>query len=109
MRFMIQIIPVDLGDDTYVFVEVEPSEIENAVDIGLPEVSHGAKETFAAALDHVLPVADIIVQKLRSLSSHPEEVEVTFGVNVGAEANAFIASSTLNANFSVRLAWIKSK
>jgi Trypsin-co-occurring domain 1 len=106
---MKQIIPVDLGDDTYVFVEVEPSEIEDSIDIGLPEIGHQVKETFATALDHVLPAADMMLQKLRSLSSHPEEIEVTFGVNIGTEVNAFIASSTLNANFSVRLAWIKPK
>ncbi len=106
---MKQIIPVDLGDDTCVFVEIELSEVEDTVDIGLPEIGHKAKEKFATALDHVLPIADMMLHKLRSLSSHPEEIEVTFGVNIGTEVNAFIASSTLNANFSVRLAWIKPR
>lgn len=106
---MKQIIPVDLGDDTYVFVEIEEPEIEGPIDIGLPEIGRKAKETFATALDHVLPVADMMIHKLRSLSSHPEEIEVTFGVNVGADTNAFIASSNVNANFNIRLAWIKSK
>ncbi len=107
---MKQIIPVDLGNDTHVFVEIEQQpEIEDTIDIGLPEVGHKTKETFATALDHVLPIADIVLHKLRSLSSRPEEIEVTFGVNVGTEVDAFIASSTINANFGIRLAWIKSK
>jgi Trypsin-co-occurring domain 1 len=105
---MKQIIPVNLGDDTFVFVEIDPPEVEDAIDIGLPEIGRKAKETFATALDHVLPVADMMVRKLRSLSSDPEQVEVTFGVNVGVETTAFIASSAINANFSVRIAWIKS-
>ena len=106
---MKQIIPVDLGDDTYVFVEIDPSEVEDAIDIGLTEIGHKAKETFVTALDHVLPIAEVMVRKLRSLPSDPAEVEVTFGVNVGLETSAFVASSTINANFSVRVAWIKSR
>jgi hypothetical protein len=42
---------------------------------------------------------------LRSLADAPDEVQVEFGLDLHAEAGAFIAAASTGANFKVMLTW----
>jgi hypothetical protein len=64
-----------------------------------------ARETFEDALGKVLPAARTVVEKLRTMASRPDEIEVTFGVNLSTMAGAFIASASAASNFSVTVRW----
>jgi hypothetical protein len=46
-----------------------------------------------------------VVTQLRSLAGSPDEVRVEFGLNLHAEAGAFIAAASTTATFTVTLAW----
>jgi hypothetical protein len=39
------------------------------------------------------------------MASKPDEIEVTFGINLSTQAGAFIASATAAANFGVTVRW----
>jgi hypothetical protein len=46
-----------------------------------------------------------VASQLRSLASAPDEVQVEFGLSLSAEAGAFIAAASTEANFKVSLTW----
>jgi hypothetical protein len=95
--------PLDAGST--IVVEVNEPETGGTVRASRGDKIERAKETLEAALDHVLPATKHIVDKLRTVTGHPDEIEVSFGVNLGSEAGAFIASASVEANFSVTIRW----
>lgn len=87
-------------------VELDESEQEGMVPAARPgEMATKAKHTFEEALEQIKPGADAIVAKLRGMSSRPDEMEITFGLKMSANAGAFIAASGVEANFTVLLRW----
>ena len=105
MKRMIEV-PLESGDSMLLEVELDEAEQDGMVPAARRgEVAAKAKQTFEEALEQIKPGADAIVTKLRSMSSNPDEMEVTFGLKMGAEAGAFIAASGIEANFTVLLKW----
>lgn len=64
-----------------------------------------AQETFEQALDRVRPAAESLIQRVRRGPDAPEEVQIEFGLTLHAEAGAFIAAASTEANFRVTLTW----
>jgi len=62
---------------------------------------------FEDALDKVKPAATIIIDKLKNLSSPPDQIQVEFGLKMNAEAGAVIASTGVEANYKINLTWNK--
>ena len=106
---MKRLVSVDLGNGESMFIEVEQPMTEQTIDIGLPAMAEKAKVTFADSVEKVLPVAKILIQRLHSIDENLQELEVSFGFNLNAQADAIIASSSVGANFSVALRWSKSE
>jgi hypothetical protein len=99
-------VPLERGGSMLMEVEVDDSGQQGMVPAARPgEVAAKARQTFEQALEQIKPGADVIVQKLRSMSSHPDEISVTFGLKMSANAGAFIAASGVEANFTVLLKW----
>jgi hypothetical protein len=92
---------------TSVVVEVDEPEPEmGEIKAGRPSaVAAKATQTLEDSLDMVKPAAEALVDKLRSLAYAPDEVGIEFGIKLSAEAGAFIASASTEANFSVKLTW----
>lgn len=67
------------------------------------EVSAG--RTFEQAIDTVRPAAESLVNRLRSVADGPDEVTVEFGLQMSAEAGAYIAKAATAANFTVTMTW----
>ena len=73
------------------------------------EIATRATQTLETALEAVRPTAEAILTRLSGLSERPSEVSVEFGLKVGAQAGAIIASGTVEANFIVKLTWTREK
>lgn len=69
------------------------------------DISERAQETFEQALARVRPAVEEVIAQLRSLAQAPDEVRVEFGLDLHAQAGAFIASASTTANFTVGLTW----
>jgi Trypsin-co-occurring domain 1 len=69
------------------------------------EVVERARQTFEEAVGRVQPAVEGVIAQLRSLAEVPDEVHVEFGLDLHAEAGAFIAAVSTTANFTVALTW----
>jgi hypothetical protein len=72
------------------------------------DVVERARQTFEEAVGHVRPAVEGVIAQLRSLAEAPDEVHVEFGLDLHAEAGAFIAAVGSTANFTVALTWRRS-
>ena len=75
--------PVDSDPGHVVIVEVDEASgagVERAGRRG--EVVGQAAKSMTEAVEHVLPAAEVVLDKLRGLVSAPDEVTVTFGVKL---------------------------
>ena len=69
------------------------------------QVTERAGQTFEEAVSRVRPAVEGVIAQLRSLSKTPDEVHIEFGLDLHAEAGAFIAAASTTANFTVALTW----
>jgi len=95
--------PLEEGGN--IVIEIDEPETGGTVRAGREETIEKAKETFEEALNKVLPATKTVVEKLRSLAGRPDEIEVTFGINLSTMAGAFIASASAASNFGVTVRW----
>jgi hypothetical protein len=68
-------------------------------------VAERAQQTFEQAVARVQPVAQALICRLRALADAPEEIGVEFGLELSAEAGAFVAAASSTAHFKVTLTW----
>lgn len=64
-----------------------------------------AGESFEAVVQRAQPAAAAVLNAVRSGPHPPAEVTVEFGLQLSAELGAVIASSAIQANFTVTLTW----
>jgi Trypsin-co-occurring domain 1 len=102
---MKRLVEFPLEEGGSIVVEIDEPETGGTVRAGREDTIEKARETFEDALNKVLPVTKTVVEKLRSMTSKPDEIEVTFGVNLSTMAGAVIASASAEANFSVTVRW----
>lgn len=103
---MKQLVEFALDDGTTVLVEVDEPESGGIVRAGRAgEIVEKVQYTFSEALDKVKPAAETIINKLRNLDVTPDEIQVEFGIKLSAEAGAFFASASTEANFAITLSW----
>jgi hypothetical protein len=76
--------------------------------LGSSEIVVKANESFETALDRVRWAAEGLLDRLTSLASPPDEVEVEFGVKLNAETGAVIAKAATEANFKINLKWTRA-
>ncbi|NMO51755.1 hypothetical protein HH310_11190 [Actinoplanes sp. TBRC 11911] len=94
------------GGDGRVLVELAPG-VGGVVTRGLGGggVVARAGQSFEAAVRQVQPVAQTIVNELRAAADSPAEITVEFGLDMHAEAGAFVAAASTTANFKVAVTW----
>jgi Trypsin-co-occurring domain 1 len=102
---MKHLIEFPLEEGGSIVVEIDEPETGGTVRAGREDKIEQARETFEDALNKVLPATKTVVEKLRNMVSKPDEVEVTFGVNLSTMAGAVIASASAAANFGVTVRW----
>lgn len=74
----------------------------------LDEQFYRAKQSFEAALDQVVPVASVAMERFKSgLTTPADGLELKFGVNLSVDAGAFLASLGGEVTFEVTVKWGK--
>lgn len=93
------------GDGERVVVEVPPgsSGIVRAARPG--EIAGTAARSLAESFDQVRAAAAVLLERMTTMPSPPDTVEVELGVKINAEAGAVIAKTAAEGNFTVRLTW----
>ncbi|MFE2151759.1 CU044_2847 family protein [Streptomyces lavendulae] len=72
-------------------------------------VTQQAQKTFEEAVRRVRPAIQGVLDQLRSLAESPDEIHVEFGLDLHAEAGAFIAAASTTANFTVAVTWHRNE
>jgi hypothetical protein len=107
---MKRLVEFPLEDGTKMLVEIEEPDQGGLV---MASRSDGiivkAHETLEKSMEKVKPAAQLVIQQLRKLHDAPDEVQVTFGLKLSAEAGAVLASGGVEANYTVTLKWVKQK
>jgi hypothetical protein len=68
-------------------------------------VAERAQQTFEQAVDRVQPATEALISRFRSMTRPPDEVSVSFGLAITAEAGAVITSAGASANFTIAMTW----
>ncbi len=102
---MKHLVEFPLEDGSHVVIEVDEQETAGTVRAGRGDKIEKAKETLEEALDKVLPATRSVLDRLRGMGNRPDEMEITFGVNLSTVAGAIIASASVEANFGITLRW----
>ena len=103
-----------LDDGTAFLVEVEKpvptrgNSIQRVAAVNSGQLVLQATRTLEEALDQVQPVISKVVSKLKSgLTTPANEVEITFGLKLSAEAGVVFGSVGGEVTFEVKLKWEK--
>lgn len=68
-------------------------------------VAERAQQTFEQAVDRVQPATEALISRFRTMTRPPDEISVSFGLAVTAEAGAVITAAGASANFSISMTW----
>ena len=80
--------------------------VERVVDRQRPPSSPAALIVDIALLSISVAIIGIaIITRLRGMDQAPDEVQVEFGLDLHAEAGAFIAAASATANFKIVMTW----
>lgn len=107
---MKRLVEFPLEDGECMLVEID--EPEQGGLVGASRTGNAiakAQQTLEESLERVKPAAQSVIDKLRKLNDPPDEVEVSFGLKLSAEAGVVLAAGGMEANYSVTLKWIKEK
>jgi hypothetical protein len=104
---MRRLVEFPLEEGGSVLVEVDDAATAGSVTRGLRDqrVTETAQQSFEQAVSHVQPATNALLARLRGMADAPDEVVVAFGLQLSAEAGAFIASASTSATFNVSLTW----
>lgn len=95
------------GGDT-VLIEMEEAETPGVRKAGLGpgEVVERADKAFEQAIGSLRASAQSIVNTVSSLADPPDEVEVTFGLEIAGEVKALaVAKASGDATYTVKMTW----
>jgi hypothetical protein len=107
---MKRLVEFPLEDGTSMLVEIEEPDQGGLVKASRSDdVVAKAHQTLEKSLEKVKPAAQFVIQKLRELHDAPDEVQVSFGLKLSAEAGAVLALDGIEANYIVTLKWVKEK
>ena len=95
------------GGGTVLVSATHPAQSDGAIfrGGGPRDVVIRSAETLQAAIAQLKPAAQALVDTFIDLPRRPDEMSVTFGIELRAEAGAIIASTTASANFAVTISW----
>jgi hypothetical protein len=97
MAVRIEKVPLENGGHVLIEAYELPGDVRR---VG---VADKAAQTFEKAWDSVVPVVQSLATKIVDLG--PIETQVKFGIKVGTDFNAVVASAKGEANFEVTLTW----
>ncbi|WP_158694603.1 CU044_2847 family protein [Streptomyces canus] len=72
-------------------------------------ISVRAQRSFEDAIYRMQPAIRAVFSHIQSATQSPNEIQIEFGLNLHAEAGAFIAAASATANFTVTLTWHRNE
>ena len=106
---MKRLVEFPLEDGTTMLVEIDDPEQGGLVKASLSEKIAKAQQTLEKSLERVQPAAQFVITQLKKLHDAPDEVQVSFGLKLSADAGAVLASAGAEANYTITLKWVKEK
>lgn len=101
-----RLVEFGLSDGSSVLVEVaDLSSVPTVRGMSGSAVVERAQVTFEGAVGRIQPAVQGMIGQLHALSEQPDEIQIVFGLDLHAEAGAFVAQASADANFSVTLTW----
>jgi len=101
-----RLVEFELPDGEAIVVEVaEPMNVPTVRGLDGNVVAERAQMSFEAAVSRIRPAVQEVIGQLHALKDEPDEVEIEFGLDLHAEAGAFVAQASADANFSITLTW----
>ncbi len=97
-------VPVDGGG--HLLVQASEDELPDGLDLASlrpGQVAARLGESLDGALEQLKPALAAVRRQLAAM--RPDEIEVEFGVVLGAEAGAVVAKGTTDVHFTVKLTW----
>jgi hypothetical protein len=94
---MTAVVSYDVGDDTVVRFEIEPTDDWH--DVGADRVLGQIREAVAPAVEG----ARAVLEKAREAT--PDEIVVKFGIKVSGTMTWLVAKAATEGNFEVTLTW----
>ncbi|MEB3340181.1 CU044_2847 family protein [Okeania sp.] len=103
---MKQIVEFPLEDGDFILIEVDapPQPVDDRIGV-TDDVIRKANKSFDSAMEKIKPVANTIIEKVRSMNQPADEIEVKFGIKLSAEMGAVIASGEAEVNYEITLKW----
>ena len=110
---MTRLVQFDLEDENggSIYIEVDEKLPTPKPKPGDDRISRGdgvtqkATQSLGKALSVINPVANAVINKVKSLHEPADEVEVKFAIKMSAEIGAVIASGNAEANYEITLKW----
>src|SRR5260370_22265588 len=90
-----------LDDGGHIVIEVDQPESEGTVRAARGGKLALAKETLEEALQKVLPAAKAVVEKVKSIETDADEIEVAFGIRLNSTFSAAVRLGSAGAEFAV--------
>jgi len=103
MAYVIEI-PVEAGGQ--LLVQANEDDLPGTLELASlrpGDVVARARESVETAIDQIKPALNAVTERLRALAA--DEVEVEFGIVLGAETGAVVAKGTAEVHFTVTLHW----
>jgi len=98
--------PLEQGGSVLIEIDESPAgPVTRGLGKAYPALVEQADKTFEDATATVTPAALSLIARLRGIDDPPDEVGIEFGVQLSAQAGAFIASAAGQANFVVSMTW----
>jgi Trypsin-co-occurring domain 1 len=107
MAYVIEF-PVDGGGQ--LLVQANEDDLPGTLELASlrpGDVVARARESVETAIDQIKPAINAVAGRLRAMSA--DEVEVEFGIVLGAETGAIVAKGTAEVHFNVTLHWKREK
>jgi hypothetical protein len=104
---MKRVIEFPMENGEMLLVEVEDVGGSSSTLRGLPSpnVIERARVTYEQAIDNIRPAAERIIVRMRELAEPPDVIDLEFGIKLSADIGAFLASTSAEAQFTLRLTW----
>ena len=100
---MSQLVALAIDNETEILIE-PAGDRGGPVNVAKPGTRKVQKH-FDQVFGQVRQIAETVAERIRDLPGRPDEVAVELGVGLTATADVFIAQSTANAAFKVKLTW----
>ena len=101
MAYVIEI-PVEAGGR--LLVEALPEDVDGLAPAGrAAEVLARAGRSLESTVDEIRPALGVVLERLRGLAA--SEVEIGFGLTLGAETGVVVARGSSEVHLDVRLVW----